>query len=193
MPLIEHPQSFQPISLVQAALLDPAHPGGVIANFQRLINSARRVRDRMPHDCWRIFMALERHIQEPVGPVVRVPPVRLLLRLEELITLSAALAGAVSESMTRDAGWRFLEIGKHIERAITLVEMMRGLPKSPDAEAGGRPIEERRLLAAILALTDPRGGQGVEQSGRQPDPGPKRRLRPRRTADGGAGQRSRPT
>jgi uncharacterized alpha-E superfamily protein len=64
--------------------------------------------------------------------------------------------------MTRDAGWRFLEIGKHIERAITLVEMMRGLPKQPDAQSGGRPMmEERRLLGAILALTDPRGGQGA--------------------------------
>ncbi len=158
VPMIDHPGSFQPISLVQAALLDPAHPSGVIVNFQRLINAARRLRDRMPHDCWRIFMALERHIQEPVG---RAPPVRLLLRLEELITLSAALAGAVNESMTRDAGWRFLEIGKHIERAITLVEMMRGLPKQPDAQASQRPLEERRLLGAILALTDPRGGQGA--------------------------------
>ena len=162
VPLIEHPQSFQPISLVQAALLDPNHPSGVIANFQRLINAARRVRDRMPHDCWRIFMALDRHIQEPVKSA---PPVRLLLRLEELITLSAALQGAVGESMTRDAGWRFLEIGKHLERAITLVEMMRGLPKSPDGEIGGRPMEERRLLAAILALTDPRGGQGASNVG----------------------------
>ncbi len=158
VPLIEHPQSFQPISLVQAALLDPNHPSGVIANFQRLIAAARRVRDRMPHDCWRIFMALDRHIQEPVG---RAPPVRLLLRLEELITLSAALQGAIAESMTRDAGWRFLEIGKHLERAISLVDMMRGLPKSPDPEPSGRSMEERRLLAAILALTDPRGGQGA--------------------------------
>jgi uncharacterized circularly permuted ATP-grasp superfamily protein/uncharacterized alpha-E superfamily protein len=158
VPLIEHPQSFQPISLVQGALLDPNHPGGVIAHFQRLIGSARRVRDRMPHDCWRIFMAIERHIQEPVG---RAPPVRLLLRLEELITLSAALAGAVAESMTRDAGWHFLEIGKRLERAISLVEMMRGLPRSPDTNPGARLIEERRLLAAILALTDPRGGQGA--------------------------------
>jgi uncharacterized circularly permuted ATP-grasp superfamily protein/uncharacterized alpha-E superfamily protein len=168
VPLIDHPQSFQPISLVQGALLDPAHPSGVIANFQRLIYSARRVRDRMPHDCWRIFMALERHIQEPVG---RAPPVRLLLRLEELITLSAALQGAVSESMTRDAGWRFLEIGKHLERAISLVEMMRGLPKPPDAQSKERPIEERRLLGAILALTDPRGGQGASVIGQEPTEG----------------------
>ncbi len=171
VPLIDIPQSFQPISLVQAALLDPAHPSGVVANYQRLVNAARRVRDRMPHDCWRIFMALERHIQEPIGPVVRVPPVRLLLRLEELITFGAALQGAVGESMTRDAGWRFLEIGKHIERAISLVEMMRGLPKQPNTQQSERPLEERRLLGAILALTDPRGSQGanaIAASGPEP-------------------------
>jgi uncharacterized alpha-E superfamily protein len=144
--------------MVQAALLDPAHPGGAIANFQRLIYAARRVRDRLPHDCWRIFVALENHIHEQVG---RAPPVRLLLRLEELITLGAALSGAVNESMTRDAGWRFMEIGKHLERAVSLVGMMRGLAVAPNAQAGGGAIEERRLLAAILALTDPRGGQGA--------------------------------
>lgn len=158
VPLHDHPESFQPITLVQAALLDPAHPGGAVANFQRLIYAARRVRDRLPHDCWRIFVALENHIREQVG---RAPPVRLLLRLEELITLGAALSGAVNESMTRDAGWRFMEIGKHLERAISLVGMMRGLANPPNAEPGAAPIEERRLLAAILALTDPRGGQGA--------------------------------
>jgi uncharacterized circularly permuted ATP-grasp superfamily protein/uncharacterized alpha-E superfamily protein len=158
VPLVDYPQSFQPIAMVQAALLDPAHPAGAIANFQRLIYAARRVRDRLPHDCWRIFVAMENHIHEQVG---RAPPVRLLLRLEELITLGAALSGAVSESMTRDDGWRFMEIGKHLERAISLVGMMRGLANSPDARPGAQPIEERRLLAAILALTDPRGGQGA--------------------------------
>jgi uncharacterized alpha-E superfamily protein len=73
--------------------------------------------------------------------------------------------------MTRDAGWRFLEIGKHLERAISLVEMMRGLPKPPDAQSKERPIEERRLLGAILALTDPRGGQGASVIGQEPTEG----------------------
>jgi uncharacterized alpha-E superfamily protein len=39
--------------------------------------------------------------------------------------------------------------------------MMRELAAPPDAPIGAPPIEERRLLAAILALTDPRGGQGA--------------------------------
>ncbi len=157
-PVIDHPQAFQPISIVQSALLDNGQSSGTMANFQRLITAARRVRDWLPPDCWRIFMALDRHIEEPVG---RAPPVRLLLRLEELITLGAALSGAVGESMTRDAGWRFVEIGRRLERAIDLVAIMRGLGQPPLYNYNGPAIEERRLLAAILALTDPRSGTGT--------------------------------
>jgi uncharacterized circularly permuted ATP-grasp superfamily protein/uncharacterized alpha-E superfamily protein len=161
IPVVDHPAAFQPIALVQAALLDSAQSSGVIANFQRLVNAARRVRDWLPPDCWRIFMALERHIQEPVG---RAPPVRLLLRLEELITLGAGLFGAMNESMTRDAGWRFVEIGRRLEHAIALVGTMRGLTHPPISNQPSAPIEERRLLAAILALTDPRSGVGFAAS-----------------------------
>jgi uncharacterized alpha-E superfamily protein len=161
IPVIDHPSGFQPIALVQSALLDAGQSSGVIASFQRLIYAARRVRDWLPPDCWRILMAIDRHNQEQVG---RAPPVRLLLRLEELITLDAALRGAMNESMTRDAGWRFVEIGRRLEHAIALVGTMRGLTQPPVANHAATPIEERRLLAAILALTDPRSGAGMTGS-----------------------------
>jgi uncharacterized circularly permuted ATP-grasp superfamily protein/uncharacterized alpha-E superfamily protein len=155
IPPIEHAHAFQPISLVQAALLDHNHPSGVVASVQRLINAARRVRDHLSADCWRIFMALDRQISQPLG---RAPPVRLLLKLDELVMLGAALAGATAETMPRDAGWRFLEIGRRIERAIYLVTAMRGLTAPPLAElTSQKPIEERRLLSAMMALTDSRG------------------------------------
>jgi uncharacterized circularly permuted ATP-grasp superfamily protein/uncharacterized alpha-E superfamily protein len=161
IPVIDHPSGFQPISLVQSALLDSGQSSGAIANFQRLINAARRVRDWLPPDCWRVFVSIERLIQKQVG---RAPPVRLLLRLEDLITLSAALFGAVNESMTRDAGWRFVEIGRRLEHAIALVGAVRGLTHPPGGSPSATPIEERRLLAAILALTDPRSGAGMTAS-----------------------------
>jgi uncharacterized circularly permuted ATP-grasp superfamily protein/uncharacterized alpha-E superfamily protein len=154
VPLFDGSLATQPITLVQAALLDPNHPGGIIANLQRLLAAARGVRDRLPSDCWRIFVALERHTEAPVG---RAPPIRLQLRLEELMTLGLALSGAIGETMHRDAGWRFVEIGKRLERAIYLVTMMRGLPTAPRSAASTPRIEERRLLSAMLALTDLRG------------------------------------
>jgi uncharacterized alpha-E superfamily protein len=127
----------------------------VVASVQRLINAARRVRDHLPTDCWRIFMAFDRQISQPID---RAPPVRLLLKLDELVMLGAALAGATAETMPRDAGWRFVEIGRRLERAIYLITVIRGLTTAPMAElTSQKPIEERRLLSAMMALTDSRG------------------------------------
>jgi uncharacterized circularly permuted ATP-grasp superfamily protein/uncharacterized alpha-E superfamily protein len=156
VPLLDQANSFQAVALVQGALLDPQHPGGVIANLQYLVGAGRRVRDRLPPDCWRIIMAFDRHT---IGVDGRAAPVRLLLRLEELVTLGAALGGAVGGAMPRDAGWRFVEIGRRLERALYLVAMMRGIAMPPQS-GGGRPksVDERRMLAAILSLTDARAG-----------------------------------
>jgi uncharacterized alpha-E superfamily protein len=143
-------RGFQPLALVQAAILDPGHPSGVVANIGHLLRTARNVRDRLPTDCWRVLMAFDR--PNPAAGSGRAAPVRLLLRLEELLTLGAALSGSITESMPRDAAWRFLEIGKRLERALHLVAILRGTASPP--RAGTRPVDERRLLSSMLALTD---------------------------------------
>jgi uncharacterized circularly permuted ATP-grasp superfamily protein/uncharacterized alpha-E superfamily protein len=47
--------------------------------------------------------------------------------LESLIVVLAALGGMVSENMTRHAGWRFLDMGRKIERAQFTSTVLRGL------------------------------------------------------------------
>ena len=139
------------IPLVQTALADPAHPNGVVASLGRLAQAAAGVRDRLPPDCMRIIAALAR---EQARPVQRPAPARLLLRLDELVMMGAALWGAVEDTMPRDAGWRFLEIGKLLERAIHLIAILRNTAETA-LKAGNetRPIEEDRLLAAMLAAS----------------------------------------
>jgi uncharacterized alpha-E superfamily protein len=57
---------------------------------------------------------------------------RLLDALDDLIRVIAAFAGLAAENMTRGAGWRFLDIGRRIERgtviANTLAPVLRGPP-----------------------------------------------------------------
>ena len=63
-----------------------------------------------------------------------------------IITLSA-FGGLVMESMTRGDGWRFLDIGRRLERAIQMVELLRnGLPKEAFGGVG--------VLEAILEMAD---------------------------------------
>jgi uncharacterized circularly permuted ATP-grasp superfamily protein/uncharacterized alpha-E superfamily protein len=138
------------IPVIQSALTDPAHPNGALVNLQRLVSAAAGVRDRLPPDCWRVITALAR---QPATPLNRPAPARLLLRLDELVMLSAALWGAVDDIMQRDAGWRFLEIGKWLERAINLIAIIDSAAKAASqAESEGGMIDEDRLLGAIFAV-----------------------------------------
>jgi uncharacterized alpha-E superfamily protein len=51
------------------------------------------------------------------------------------------------ESMTRGDGWRFLDIGRRLERAIQMVELLRnGLPEEGSGRVG--------VLEAILEMAD---------------------------------------
>jgi uncharacterized alpha-E superfamily protein len=63
-----------------------------------------------------------------------------------IVTLSA-FGGLVMESMTRGDGWRFLDIGRRLERAIQMVELLRnGLPADATGGVG--------ILEAILEMAD---------------------------------------
>ena len=136
------------LPLIQAALDDAVHPSSVPAHLRRLASAAAGVRDHLPLGSWQIIAALSRvHAPRLSRPL----PARLLLRLDELATLGAALWGTIEDTMPRDASWRFFEIGKRLERAITLVTILgAAAAASRRAEAVGRGLDEDGLLAAVL-------------------------------------------
>jgi len=152
MPWIE-PEKYtvpQVVALVQKALSDPAHPYGIRAQLTRLVGAASSVRDRLPADCWHALTNLGR---SPPFSGHRATPVQVLLRLNEFVTLSTSLAGVIDESMPRNDSWNFLECGKHLERAIQLVTILRGISGVPRAkEDQVRHVSEQRQLQALIAL-----------------------------------------
>jgi uncharacterized circularly permuted ATP-grasp superfamily protein len=139
----------QIIALVRKSLSDPSQPLGMRAHLTQLIGAASSVRDRLPADCWHALTNLGRSPQFSA----RATPVQVLLRLNELVTLGTSLAGAIDESMPRNDSWNFLETGKHLERAIHLVTILRGVSGVRlGKESEIRPISEHRQLQAIVAL-----------------------------------------
>ncbi len=66
--------------------------------------------------------------------------------LDSLIIVLAALGGMVSENMTRHAGWRFLDMGRKIERAQFTSTILRGLA----AHTSSGPAEPGLRLALEL-------------------------------------------
>jgi uncharacterized alpha-E superfamily protein len=109
---------------LQGAVFDGSHPNSLRANVQRLHRTGAGVRDRLSLDMWRVITQLDRQC-EPSSARSRVDTA-MLLRLDDLITTLAAVAGLEQESMTRGPGWRFLDIGRRLERGINCVALMRG-------------------------------------------------------------------
>lgn len=152
LPWIDPAESTPPqaLGLVQKAMADPKHPCGVRALLTQLTRAAGSVRDRLPADCWHAVTTLGRAPQY-VGE--RASPVQVLLRLNEIVTLSTSLAGTIEENMPRNDAWRFLEIGKRLERAIHLVTVLRGT-SGVRRGADGQMVHvaDARVLEAIVAL-----------------------------------------
>ncbi|MBM9614499.1 circularly permuted type 2 ATP-grasp protein [Desulfobulbus rhabdoformis] len=97
-------------------------PESVIAILKRVQEAARNVRDRLNRDSWRVINQLEEFGDNPTSD-----PLDLLE--STLFTLSA-FSGLAMEGMTRSLGWRFMDMGRRIERALHQIDLIRfGLPQ----------------------------------------------------------------
>jgi uncharacterized circularly permuted ATP-grasp superfamily protein/uncharacterized alpha-E superfamily protein len=124
-----------------------AERAGALANtLHGLRNTASQVRDRLSIDGWRIINQLSLSALFPTQP----QPEKLgdlVLLLNQILNLLAALAGLNTESMTRGLGWRFLDMGRRIERSLQILRLIRRML----VDGRSDPIP---LLEAILEMCD---------------------------------------
>ncbi|HVJ91679.1 MAG TPA: circularly permuted type 2 ATP-grasp protein [Labilithrix sp.] len=115
-----------------AASIDPALPGGLVANVLRLHSSASQVRERMSTDNWHVFNRLPHRLPGKDANLVAA-----LESLDEVMMACVSLAGFAMDDMTRDDSWQFLPLGRRLERLAHLsvvVQHVLGLPA--DLRAG---------------------------------------------------------
>ena len=95
-----------------AAATQDTNAFGLPANLRNLEQVAFNLRDRMSMDNWRTINAL---VKDPVfGRKASLPDA--LSWLDRTITGLMTLSGFAMDGMTRDDGWRFLSIGRRLER-----------------------------------------------------------------------------
>lgn len=85
----------------------------------RIRHIASIVRDRFSADTWRILNQLQTDSRTRPG---RIPMANALALINTLIIDLGAFSGMEMENMTRGHGWRFLDLGRRLERALNLVE-----------------------------------------------------------------------
>ena len=127
-----------------------ALPPGLMAAIDSAVRSASQIRDRFSPDGWLALADLAKTARrftttlKPGDDATRAMTV-LLRKL-------AGFSGLVHENMYRFAGWRFLEIGRRLERGIQIAGITGWLlrPEAPDGgiemllEIGDSVIAHRR-------------------------------------------------
>jgi uncharacterized circularly permuted ATP-grasp superfamily protein/uncharacterized alpha-E superfamily protein len=136
-----------PAEELEEALLQlvdqPQRQGSLRDLLGRLRYLTASVRDRLSNDTWRIFQRMQ-YDGLPATPELAlgdVPPL-----LNTLIVDLAAFSGMELENMTRGHAWRFLELGRRLERGQNLLALVRA------ALAAGGPAPA--TLAPLLEIAD---------------------------------------
>ena len=131
---------------LRAILFDPDSPDGLAVILQNVRRTAELVRHRLSQDTWNILVELTEVPKEWARTKGQSmdDAIRLLSRMIQHL---AAVNGMVMENMTRSYAWRFLEMGRRLERVRHLSKLIRHLA------IRGNP-EETGSLNLLLELAD---------------------------------------
>ncbi|SFX00528.1 circularly permuted type 2 ATP-grasp protein [Marinospirillum alkaliphilum] len=112
--------------------------------FSHFLRNSRAVRDHLGDDAWRTLNSLRQKFND----LPRTQGASSGRRsLEDLVTHLAAFFGLCNETMPHHYGWRFMDIGRFIERLLTSLELLKLALIT--AQQPGIPLWE-----VVLATTD---------------------------------------
>ena len=112
-------------------------------NVEQTVHVAGAIRDRLSADNWRLLNQLLDLVAMPAAPPDLDDTLALIDR--SIVSL-VAVGGLEMAHMTRDDGWRFLGVGRHLERLLFVAATLGVL--APDEWS------DPALLAWLLELSD---------------------------------------
>ncbi len=109
------------------AARDTLHDLEAYGSVIYLVRAARRtaasMRERLSADFWSLLLSLESELAE--GSQRPLSEAEVLQQTESALQILAALSGLSQENMNRGHGWRFLDVGRRIERGINTCRLAR--------------------------------------------------------------------
>jgi uncharacterized alpha-E superfamily protein len=112
----------------------------------RLKQIAFAIRSLFSADTWRILNKLQVSARSQPAHI----PAEALALLNTLIVDLAAFSGMEMENMTRGHGWRFLDLGRRIERSVNILTLVQG---GLAVQAEGLSVLEPMLEIADSIMT----------------------------------------
>jgi uncharacterized circularly permuted ATP-grasp superfamily protein/uncharacterized alpha-E superfamily protein len=109
---------------VLALIADRAERHSLRSRVGEIRRVAWLLRDRISADAWRVLKNLDQQFTDTPPP----EPLRISWAqdlLDRAVISLSAFSGLATEDMTRGHGWRFLDMGRRLERAIQTVKLVR--------------------------------------------------------------------
>jgi uncharacterized alpha-E superfamily protein len=109
-----------------ALLLDAGVDGSLVSSLGILVDAAYSVREQLSGDTWQLIGDVE----EELARLRNRPPTQLVgvqSSLQRLLQALLGMAGLAAENMERDSAWLFLDGGRRLERAQSLVRLLRAV------------------------------------------------------------------
>jgi uncharacterized circularly permuted ATP-grasp superfamily protein/uncharacterized alpha-E superfamily protein len=140
-------QRWQLQKLLSALVYDQTRMTGIGWNLKQMRRAAWNLKERLSSDTWRVLQQLESDLSRtpPGNPDQRLTAQITLL--DGVVVTLAAFSGLVMENMTRGHGFRFLDLGRRMERALQMADLLR-------AGVVGAPHESESSLQLLLHIAD---------------------------------------
>jgi uncharacterized circularly permuted ATP-grasp superfamily protein/uncharacterized alpha-E superfamily protein len=125
-------------------LYDAANGTSVAFNVAHTVRVAGTVRDRLSGDNWRVLNQLSESLTNSNGGTGLA---EALEHIDRAIISLVAIGGLEMAHMTRDEGWRFMSLGRHLERVLYVIATASHV-------ANAENVEDPALLEWLLDLSD---------------------------------------
>ncbi len=132
---------------IQAVMFGANEGETLQSTLASLHRTATLARDWLSAEAWRTLGRLHIDVARPPATSGYLDIGDASARVDTGLRLCAAFSGMEMENMTRDYGWRFLDMGRRLERGRHLSRLLRHVLIGTDTETDGS-------LALILELAD---------------------------------------
>ncbi|MEQ1884580.1 MAG: circularly permuted type 2 ATP-grasp protein [Bryobacteraceae bacterium] len=140
-------QRWQAERLLGNMVYDPTRSSGIGWNLKQIRRVTWQLKERLSQDTWRVLQQLDRDFSSTPPATADQRLVTAMGLLDHAIVTLSAFGGLLMENTTRGYGWRFLDIGRRLERALQMTEMLKvGVAQGP--------FENEPYLDLLLQIAD---------------------------------------
>ncbi|QKT04014.1 alpha-E domain-containing protein [Ectothiorhodospiraceae bacterium 2226] len=140
-------------SVVKFLLADTRHPGALLNSLQQARENARTVRDIIPREAWEqvndLYLSTKAQLPQALARARRYDFLKGVISGVQLLT------GLLAGTMSHDAGYSFIRLGRNLERGDMTTRIIDVRSATLLPEAGGElpPFESIQWMSVLKSLS----------------------------------------